>query len=345
MKVKCQPIQLFAERLLVGAGLFQEDARIAASILIAASLDGIDTHGLSRLPIYLSRIQSGRICARPNVEVTFTGPSTANVDGGNGLGQVVAYQSMEVAVDMAKKAGVGCVAVKSSNHFGASSYFCEMAAKKRMVGIAFTNTPPGIPPYGGKKSYFGTNPIAFAFPTNEQPIVVDMSSSIVARGNIIAAAKEGKEIPGGWAIDEDGNPTTNAQKALAGAVLPMAGPKGYALALAVEVIAGVISGSAVGSNVGWIYDEKTDPANVGHFFVAVDIERFLPYSYYLERIQGMIDEIKAVPLAQGVDEILIPGERRKKIASQRMEEGIEVPTVLLAELNEFAAKFAVKPLQ
>lgn len=137
-----------------------------------------------------------------------------------------------------------------SNHFGAASYYCKMAARRQMVGMAFTNTPPGIPPWGGRRPYFGTNPIAFAFPTDKYPVVVDMSSSTVARGNIILAAKEGRDIPPGWTIDAEGRPTTDPKKALEGVVLPVGGAKGYALALAVEVMSGIISGSAYGPEVG-----------------------------------------------------------------------------------------------
>lgn len=335
----------FCQDLLNGAGIPLEDATIVADVLVDTSLEGIDTHGISRLPIYLTRIQNGRINARPRIKVERTAPALANVDGDNGLGQLVAVKSMEAAIGLAKESGAGAVATKHSNHFGASSYYCKIASSSGMVGMAFTNTPSGIPPWGGKKAYFGTNPISFAFPGKSQPVVVDMSSSTVARGNIILAAKEGKSIPEGWAIDSEGRPTTDAKAALEGAVLPMAGPKGYAMALAVEILSGILSGSAYGPRVGWIYDESTEPVNIGHFFLAMDISKFMPLNDFVSRLNNMVEEIKESPKAQGVEEIFIPGERRTNIAVKRSKEGIPVSDQLLAEFNQLARDLNVSPLQ
>ncbi|MFZ5650862.1 MAG: Ldh family oxidoreductase [Bacillota bacterium] len=334
----------FCQSLLQGAGVSQEDASIVADVLIDTSLEGIDTHGISRLPVYLTRILNGRINARPNIKVDRTSPGLANVDGDNGLGQLVGVRSMQVAIKLAEEAGIGAVATKHSNHFGASSYYCKMASSSGMVGMAFTNTPSGIPPWGGKQAYFGTNPIAFSFPGTEQPVVIDMSSSTVARGNIILAAKEGRPIPEGWAIDSEGRPTTDARAALEGAVLPMAGPKGYAMALAVEILSGVLSGSAYGPRVGWIYDESTDPVNIGHFFLAIDISKLMPLSDFLSRLDHMVGEIKDSPRSKGVDEIFIPGERRFIKAKDRIRDGIPVPPRLLEELNNLAGELDIPPL-
>lgn len=345
MKIESSQLKAFTAALLAGTGVIDSDAAIVAEVIVAASLDGVDTHGISRLPIYLSRILNGRINACPVMTIEYTGASTAIVNGGNGLGQLIAYRSMEVAVELTKKTGIGCVAVCASNHYGASSYFCEMATQKNLIGMAFTNTPPAIAPWGGKRPYFGTNPVAFAFPTNSDPIIVDMASSVVARGNILKAAKEGRRIPEGWAIDAEGNPTTEAKQALAGAVLPMAGAKGYAMALIVEILAGVVAGAAIGKNVGWIYDDKTEPTNTGHFFAAFDIERFLPYPVYLARMESMVEEIRSIPLAEGIEKIFIPGERRKNIARLRKEQGIEVPGELVTELNEYALEFGAELLK
>lgn len=344
MNIPYKQLQPYCKDLLSAAGMSASDADIVAKILVATSLEGVDTHGVSRLPIYLSRILNGRINPRAVPQITKTGPATAVVDGNNGLGQVVAFKSMETAIEMARETGVACVTAKNSNHFGASSYYCEMASAENMIGIAFTNTPSGIPPWGGRGAYFGTNPIAFAFPGTDIPVVVDMSSSVVARGNIIQAAKDGKTIPPGWAIDAEGMPTTDAKKALSGAVLPMAGAKGYAMALAVEFFAGVLSGAAVGPHVGWIYDDKLEPANVGHCFLAIQVERFMPVIDFMERTHSMISEIKAIPLADGHEQILIPGERRKRNAEKREQQGIPVSQALADELNQFAKQWNIAPL-
>ncbi|MTI82267.1 MAG: Ldh family oxidoreductase [Firmicutes bacterium] len=335
----------FCTDLITGAGVPSEDAQIVADVLVDTSMEGLDTHGISRLPIYLTRIQNGRINSTPNIKVEKTAPASANVDGDNGLGQLVAVKSMEAAIELAQDAGVGVVATKHSNHYGASAYYCKMASAEGMVGLAFTNTPSGIPPWGGKKAYFGTNPIAFGFPGKEQPVVIDMSASTVARGNIILAAKEGRSIPEGWAIDNEGRPTTDAKAALEGAVLPMAGPKGYAMALAVETLSGILSGSAYGPEVGWIYDDSTKPVNIGHFFIAINIDKLIPIDSFVNRIDNMVNEIKSSPRAEGVDEIFIPGERRTNKAKNRSQEGIPVTDQLLEELNKLASEFGVTTLK
>ncbi len=347
MLLKKYPVDILAQfcrDLMTAAGVLPEDAGVVTDVLIDASLEGIDTHGISRLPIYLSRLRNGRINARPQIKVNRSG-AVAAVDGDNGLGQLVAVRSMEVAIDLAGQYGVGLVTTKHSNHFGAASYYCKMAARWQMVGMAFTNSPPGIPPWGGRKPYFGTNPIAFAFPTDEYPVVVDMSSSTVARGNIILAARDGREIPPGWAIDAEGRPTTDPQKALEGAVLPVGGAKGYALALAVEVMSGILSGSAYGPGVGWIYDDSLEPVNIGHCFLTIDVSRLMPLETFHKRMADMIRGAKAVPLAEGFEQILIPGERRRVKAEQRVREGIPVDENLLQELNQLALELGVRTLE
>lgn len=339
-----QEIYNFCTHLLAGVGVPREDAAIVATVLVDTSLDGIDTHGISRLPVYLTRLQNGRINVRAQIKSKRTAPAIVTIDGDNGLGQLVSVRAMETAIETARAVGVGVVPVKHSNHFGAATYYCKMAADAGMVGMAFTNSPPGIPPWGGKKPYFGTNPIAFGFPRAGDPVVVDMSSSNVARGNIILAAKEGRSIPEGWAIDADGLPTTDAQKALAGAVLPLGGPKGYALALAVEILSGVVSGAAYGPHVGWIYDDSLKPVNIGHFFIAINIEPLMPQEEYINRMEDMVSEIKAVPKAQGCERILLPGERKQANAARRLKEGIPVTDTLLAELNDIATSLGLETL-
>lgn len=336
-------VQQFCHELLVATGVPDEDANIVASVLIDTSLEGIDTHGITRLPIYLSRLQSGRINAKPNVTVVKSG-ALAKIDGDNGLGQLVALRAMEAALEQAREFGIGLAVAKRSNHYGASSYFCKMATQQGMIGFTFTNAPSAISPWGGRRPYFGTNPIAFGFPNQDFPVVVDLSSSHVARGNVILALNEGRSIPLGWAIDKEGRPTTDPKEALEGAVLPVGGAKGYALALAVEVMAGILSGSAIGDEVGFIYDHNTEPADVGHSFIAIDVSRLMPDDMFQDRMSGMIKGIKSIPLAEGSEEIRIPGEKRQRTAQGRARSGIPVNEALLRELNEAAVKLGVQPI-
>ncbi|AGK99684.1 Ldh family oxidoreductase [Desulfoscipio gibsoniae] len=339
-----ETLQLFCINLLVKSGVPYGDAEVVASVIIDTSLDGIDTHGISRLPVYLTCLQKGRINCKPEITVIKTAPSVAIIDGDNGLGQLVAVRAMEEAMKMARETGAGVVPVRHSNHFGAATYYCKMTAGADMFGMAFTNSPPGIPPWGGKKPYLGTNPISFGFPTGEIPVIVDMSSCNVARGNIILAAREGRAIPKGWAIDDKGKPTTDANKALEGAMLPLGGAKGYALALAVEMLSGIASGSAFGRHVGWIYNDSMEPADVGHFFIAINIANLMPVPEYIDRVELMKSEIRSVPLAENFDRIFLPGERKQIKATQRAKEGIPIKSGVLKELNKIAILLGAETL-
>lgn len=206
-----------------------------------------------------------------------------------------------------------------------------------------TNSPPGIPPWGGKEAFFGTNPIAFGFPVNNQPdVIIDMSASVVARGKIISAAKDGTSIPKGWAIDQNGEDTEDPQAALMGAVLPSGGVKGYGWALAVEILSGILTRAAYGPNVKSIYEDSQDTANVGHFFLLLDIEKFLPLNEFSEMIKIMLSQIKNSPKKQGVDSILYPGERRESSYIEKLESGIFLSAEVRKELTSLAEKFKLR---
>ena len=314
---------------------------VVADSLVRANLEGTDSHGVSRMGIYTARMREGRISARPDVKIEHSG-SVLRVDGGNGLGQVASYHALKAAFPVAREAGIAGVGVRNSNHFGTAAYYCQMAIREGMSLIAMTNSPPGIAPWGGKKAYFGTNPIAFGFPTRrEPPVIVDMSSSVVARGNIINAAREGEPIPEDWATDEEGKATTDAEAALKGAVLPLGGAKGYALALAVEVMSGVLSGAAFGSQVNNLYRDGDSAANVGHSFIVLDVSKWIDLEEFYGRMEKLLEEIKATPHAPGVEEILYPGERRYATHQEKMQGGIPLPSAVREELEKLGRECKV----
>lgn len=243
---------------------------------------------------------------------------------------------------MAKETGNAGVAVRNSNHFGTATYYCQMACREGMALIVMSNSPPGIAPWGGRSAYFGTNPIAFGFPTKRKPpVIVDMSSSLVARGRIILAAKQGLPIPEGWAIDEEGVATTDAEAALKGAVLPLGGAKGYALALAVEIMSGVLSGAAFGPHVNNLYKDGDPPAKVGHSFVLLDVSRWMQVDKYYERMEQFLREIKASPRAKGIEEIYYPGERRYLTYLENKDKGIALPETVREELESLGREHRV----
>ncbi|CAG7616102.1 Ldh family oxidoreductase [Paenibacillus allorhizosphaerae] len=336
-RYRSDALEQFCRNVFIRSGFSAKDAAVAADSLVRADLEENGSHGISRLPIYVRRIQEGRIAAKPDIRMQHHG-NIVHVDGGNGLGQVVCVRALEEAVPLARDAGISMVLIRGSNHFGTAAYYCQLACEQKLALVAVTNSPPGIAPWGGKKAYLGTNPIAFGFPIRSgPPLIVDMSSSVVARGNIILANKQNKPIPEGWAIDEEGRPTTDAAAALRGAVLPLGGPKGYALAMAVEMMSAVLTGAAFGPRVGNLYQEHDPPADVGHAFILMNIGKWMELEPYYDRMDLFTSEIKSAPLSAQANEILIPGERRHRTRLLNQSRGIALSAEVASELQALGA--------
>jgi len=332
-------------RLAQAAGMRAEDAQIFADALVDADLHGVSTHGLSRLNIYLKRIELGLIDPKAELRVDRQAEAILALDAGNGLGQVQAVKALEMLIPMAEKNGIAAAAIRNSQHFGALSYYCNRAAERGCVLLAMTNCEPAMSPAGGADAFFGTNPIAASFPTGKGfAIKIDLSTSAIARGNIIAAAKKNEPIPLGWALDADGQPTTDPERALVGTVLTMAGHKGYALALMVEMLSGVLSGAAIGSDIGSMYKNLDRKQDVGHFFCLLHINAFMDYAEFIRRVDETIDRLKAGKKMAGVDEILVPGERSSRIAKENKKNGVPVGPETWKELADWCRKLNVEML-
>jgi len=323
-------------------GVSQADATILADSLVDADLHGTATHGVSRLNIYIRRIQKGLIDPKAELKVERERTATLSIDAGNGLGQVQASKALDLLIPMARKSGVAAATIRNSQHFGALSWYCNRCAKAGMILLAMSNCEPAMSPEGGREAFFGTNPIAASFPTGKgYPVKIDLATSLVARGNIIAAQKKGQAIPEGWALDVDGNPTTDASKALLGTVLTMAGHKGYALAMMVEVFSSVLSGSAIGPDIGSMYKNMDRKQDVGHFFCLIDVEAFMDLAEFTKRMDETIDRIKACRKRPGVEEILIPGERSHRTMQERQKSGLTIEPATLKELEQLCQEFNV----
>ena len=332
-----EKLKIFAVSLSRKYGLNKDDAEIFINNLIDANLTGVDTHGLTRLSIYLKRIKLGLIKPDPRMIFEQKFPVVAVLDADNGLGQIAGEKAIDKAIEMAKTYGLSAVGVRNSQHFGALGYYCRRAAEKEFICLGFTNAEPALPPWGSYEAYFGTNPVAIGVPVKDDfPVVIDLSTSIIARGKIISASKQKISIPEGWALDPDGNPTTDPDKALAGAVLTMAGPKGYALAMMVDILSGVLSGSGYGKNVHSMYKDLENQANVGHFFICINIEAFMPKEIFLRKIRQMKEEIKNSAKRQGIDEIRIPGEKKMKTKADSHKNGIQLGPDVIEELKTLA---------
>ncbi|HEX8521230.1 MAG TPA: Ldh family oxidoreductase [Tepidisphaeraceae bacterium] len=331
-----------AADIAVACGVRAEDAAVLADSLVTADLAGTSTHGLSRLAIYMKRIKKGVIDPNATLKIDRERAGALAVDAQNGLGQVAAVRVLERLTPMAKNCGVASATVRNSQHFGALSYYCNMAAERDMILLATTNCEPAMSPEGGCEAFFGTNPIAASFPTGKGfNIKIDLATSLVARGNIIAAQKKGQAIPNNWALDPEGNPTTDASQALLGTVLTMAGHKGYALALMVEGLSSVLSGAAIGNEIGSMYKNLDRKQDVGHFLCLLDVDAFMDVSTFKQRMDGAIDRIKSCRKRPGVQEILVPGERSHRTMQEKLKRGVAVDDATLKELRELSAELGV----
>jgi LDH2 family malate/lactate/ureidoglycolate dehydrogenase len=342
MRYDVDRLRQHVSRLAVAAGVPEDSAEILADALVDADLHGAGTHGVSRLPIYLKRIELGLIDSNAELSVDRQVGGVVAFDAHNGLGQVQAVRALDRIIPLARQHGVAAATIRRSQHFGAVSYYTNRAAKKDMILIAMTNCEPAMSPTGGYDAYFGTNPIGATFPSNDWPVKIDLATSIIARGNIIAANRDKRSIPEGVALDAQGEPTTDAAAALAGTVLTMAGHKGYALALMVELLSGALSGSAIGPDIGSMYKNLDRMQDVGHFFCLLDISAFMEPDIFRDRVTATIAGIKASRRRPGVDEILVPGERSARTADRNLGQGIAIPATTAAELDALADKLGLE---
>jgi LDH2 family malate/lactate/ureidoglycolate dehydrogenase len=341
VRVRHEPLRRFVTEVYAKAGMPQGDAALIADSLVQADLWGHQSHGVLRTGWYLARLRSGVMKAVTEPEFVVDGGAIAVIDGRDGVGQVLAKHATEEAIQRAKAHGVAAVAVRDSNHFGTCMYWTRMAAMQDCVMMLATNGGPAIAPWGGKKKLLGTNPWSVAAPAGRHPpFLMDMANTGVARGKIYLARQRHEQIPIGWALTAEGEPTTDPQAAIDGIILPMAGHKGYAIASMVDILSGVLSGSSFLSAVNGPY--KTDKkSGAGHFFVAIDIARLQPVAEFGERMERFIGEIKATPLAQGVDEIFYPGEMEARSDARLREKGIELPQDTIDDLARIGRELSI----
>jgi LDH2 family malate/lactate/ureidoglycolate dehydrogenase len=313
--------------------LSKDHAAICAEALINAELVGAPSHGLSRLKMYCDRITKKVINPKAKVKVKKISQSIAHVDGNNSIGFVAADIAIKTAISNAKKTGIGLVAVKNSGHYGLSGYYAEQAVKKGLMVMIFTNAPPAVAPHGALKSLFGTNPICFGTPTGSKiPFILDTSISMINRGKIRVAAREGTKIPEGVALDKFGKPTTDPKKALEGVQLPIAGFRGSGLAWMVDILSGVFTG---GNHAGRVKDPFTDfsgPQNIGHLFFVLKPNLFVGNSFN-KRIKDNIKTIKKLPKIKGVKEILYPGQSKFNRYKNNLKKEIKITKNVQEDLN------------
>ncbi len=332
MKIKINKLNLILTNIFKKNGLNKFHAKICADAIINAELVDAPTHGLSRMKMYCDRIKKKVINPKPKIKIKKISQSIIYIDANNSIGFVAADIGIKQAIKNAKKTGIGLVGIKNSGHYGLSGYYAEQAVKKNLIAFCFTNAPPAIAPHGAKKSLFGTNPICFGTPTSSKiPFILDTSVSVINRGKIRLAARTGKKIPKGVALDKFGKPTTDAKKALAGVQLPIAGFRGSGLAWMVDILSGVFTGGNHGGKVKDPFDDFSGPQNIGHLFLVMKASLFV--GNYNKRIKENIKKIKRLPKIKGVKEILYPGQNKYKRYKKNIKKKINIPPNIVEDLK------------
>ncbi|TQN38010.1 LDH2 family malate/lactate/ureidoglycolate dehydrogenase [Blastococcus colisei] len=340
MLVPVAELRGFVAALLEGLGLPEQHADDTAQALVDADLSGRSTHGVRLLPPYAARLREGAIAAAPELRVLSRTGAVSVLDGGNGLGQAVAAWAVRHSIDVARELGAAVTTVRRSNHLGALGSFTRLAAEQGMVCFLTQNTRANMAAAGGRQAAVGNNPFSFAVPAPGFPVVLDLSCSAVARSNIDLAAERGESIPEGWALGPDGRPTTDAQQALLGAVLPFAGHKGSGLAVVMGALAGVLSGATFGAAVPPLADYSRE-RDLGHFLVVVDVRALGSADDLAERMDRYVGEIADSAPAPGVERVRVPGEAADDRRRELLQRGIALPTTLLDTLRALADEVAV----
>jgi len=324
VKISVASLKKVVTTVLASVGVDEAEAQVVAENLAKAELRGISTHGINFLPMIVERIEKGLVKVPTKVTLISEREATAHLDGGNGLGQTAATEAMRRSIANARKYGTGVTLVRNTNHVGLLAFYTVMAASEGMVGICMCNSAPAMAPWGGAEAFFGTNPLSIACPSgSKHPVVLDMSTSVVARGKIRRAARLGQSIPLGWALDSNGAPTDDPKKALNGTLLPIGGPKGYALAFFVDLLGGLLSGSKYAREVS-TFHQAIRPTGVGLMSLAIDISRFMPLEMFDQLLREHIVAIRESVRAEGVGRIYLPGEIEAEREERSADQWIEV---------------------
>jgi LDH2 family malate/lactate/ureidoglycolate dehydrogenase len=351
------PVELlheFSMRVLIHFGVPGDDARLAADVLAMSDLRGIESHGVARLRSYVDMLTLGRINPRPTLQIVRQTPSTATIDGDNGLGLVVGPKANAIAMDKAELVGSGWVSVCNTNHYGIAGYYPIQALKRDMIGVSMTNSTRLVAPLWGAERMLGTNPIAIAFPgLEEPPIVIDMATSATSYGKIEIALRQSQPLADGWAIDRTGAVTLDPHGMIhGGAMLPLGGDrphsghKGYALAVMVDILSGVLSGANWGPfappfALSQGISSRSVGKGIGHFFGALRIDGFIDPDEFKRQVDEWIRVFRATRAAPGTSGPLIPGDPEREAEAVRSKQGIPLVPAVVNDLRDIAGKTGI----
>lgn len=323
MRVTKEKLKELIKNKLHKAGLTESHADTAADVLVFADERGIHSHGSMRVDYYAERIAKGGINTNPNFQFEKTGPSTGifHADGGNGL--VAAKLAMEESIKIAKENGVAVVGVENMSHSGAISYFTNMAADEDLVALSVTLSDPMVVPFGGAEPYYGTNPIAFAAPGSDgRKITLDMATTVQAWGKILYARSKNESIPDNWAVDANGEPTTDPHKV--NALLPISGPKGYGLMMMVDVLSGILLGLPFGNKVSSMYSDLTEYRKLGQLHIVINPAFFTDINQFKQNITTTMNDLNSIKPAPGFSKVLYPGQNLDEVIEEYQKNGIDI---------------------
>src|SRR3989440_2919109 len=340
----------YTAAILRGAGMTEEGARIAASVLVMSDARGIESHGVARLPQYLKLIDAGVLDAAAEPEVERESASTVLVNGHNGMGQVAGDYAVRLAIAKARAHDVAAVAVRNSNHYGIAGYYAMCALEHDLIGLSLTNSSPLVAPTGGRRAMIGTNPIAVAVPTGDgRPFVLDMATSTVPVGRLEVHARKGLPLQPGWALDAAGHETLDAAAGRAGVLLPLGGMaetggyKGYGLGVMIDLLTGRLAGAGYRLLIGGLWD-ATVPSDLGHFSLAINPAAFGPLEAFHERARDLLRRLKEGERAPGVEEILVAGEKEHRAHQDANLHGVRLYHTVVQSLNELGHRFNLGPV-
>ena len=342
MKYPVETIRKYCEQVWEKAGLTPEDAARCVDVLLAADLRGQRTHGVTHMKDYCTRMKLGTATNGAEIDIQQTSPSTLVVDAKHGVGMVVAAKVMERCIQQAKESGVCFASIHNACHYGLGAYYPMMALKENMIACSFANTPALVAPFGGADPLLGTNPISVAIPAGKYPgLVMDIATSVIAKGAISLALKEGRSIPEGWALDKDGAPTTDPAAANVGALLPFGAHKGYGMEVICSILSFALSGADMDINIPRFFEQPEKLTNIGQFMGCFDISKFCKVEDFKARVDALFDVLKACRPAAGSKGVMIPGEIEVGKTKVTLEEGIDLSEATLKDFKEMSEEFGV----
>ena len=342
MRYPVEQIRSYCEEVWIKAGLSPEDAKVCVDVLLAADLRGQRTHGVTHMRDYCDRMVKGTSTPGADAEFALTSPTSYVVDAKYGVGMVVAPKAMKQCMEQAKISGACFASIHNACHYGLGAYYPMMALEEDMIGFSFANAPALVAPFGGADPCLGTNPISVAIPAGKYPpLVMDIATSVVAKGRIHLAMKEGQSIPEGWALDKEGRPTTDPFEANVGVLKPFGAHKGYAMELIGSLLSFALSGADMDDKIPRPFECRDQFTNIGQFMGCIDISRFCPVEDFKARVDGMFAVLKACRPAAGSTGVMIPGEIEVRKTEEALRDGIDLSEAVLGEFREMSQTFGV----